>query len=302
MRRNRIILMGIQETKLRENEHLELMEQNKVLTIYNNPDPNGKAAGGEAFLINNDLARNKNISHEILIKGKASRLLIQLGPNDRLNIINAYTPNNEKEKTEFFKQLTRKIRKLKENDDIILMADFNAVTESTDRLPQRRDDPKVEEALEKLIKQIKGVDGWREANTERLDYTFTSKSNGSMARIDRIYVNKETKKNYSNWDIDTTLNLSDHKIITVFRNKENTPYIGKSQWKMTKDLVEYKPFKQRTGEILVELQEKLIEDRTCYKNPQQLWLKAKETIARIAMEMDKKRKAEINTKRKALRE
>ncbi|KAJ3804638.1 Endonuclease/exonuclease/phosphatase, partial [Lentinula lateritia] len=303
MRRNKIMLLCIQETKLKGNDHIEIMAENPLLEVKCNNDPEGKAKSGIAFLLNKNLTRNKAITHDVIIPGRASRIIIQLSPTERLNVVNIYAPNIEKEKIKFYKALMRKLSVMEDMDDMIMMGDFNMINGSIDRLPQRKDDDRVVTPVEAIITKFHLKDGWRRYNEDNLDFTFTSMSNKSRARIDRIYIPKNDEKLYSEWRIETTLGISDHKLITVFKSKENTPYIGKGLWRMNHDLVEYEPFRSEVGPILMKLGkdlDRLGEGNTKTISPQTLWGKTKEKIVAIAKEKEKERKAQINRKRKVL--
>ncbi|KAF8827360.1 hypothetical protein HHX47_DHR5000756 [Lentinula edodes] len=301
MRRNKILLLCVQETKLKGNDHVTIMEENPLLEVKCNNDPEGKAKSGIAFLLNKNITRNKAVTHDVIIPGRASRIIIQLGPDERLNVVNIYAPNIEKEKIAFYKKLKSKLSEMNDMEDMIMMGDFNMVNESIDRLPQRKDEERVMSPINAITSKYHLVDGWRKYNDKDLDYTFTSASNSSSARIDRIYVPKSEEKFFSEWKIESTLGISDHKLITVFKSKENTPYIGKGLWRMNHDLVEYEPFRTEVGPILMKLEEEL--DSTEFNqssSPQSLWVKAKEKIVEVAKEKEKQRKAQINKKRTTL--
>ncbi|KAJ3858133.1 Endonuclease/exonuclease/phosphatase, partial [Lentinula novae-zelandiae] len=188
MRRNKIMLLCIQETKLKGNDHIEIMEENPLLEVKCNNDAEGKARNGIAFLLNKNLTRNKAITHDVIIPGRASRIIIQLSPTERLNVVNIYAPNIEKEKISFYKTLLRKLSAMEDMEDMIMMGDFNMINGSTDRLPQRKDDERVVNPVNAIINKFNIVDGWRKYNEDNLEFTFTSMSNKSSARIDRIYV------------------------------------------------------------------------------------------------------------------
>ena len=104
-------------------------------------------------------------------------------------MINIYAPNDPKEKEDFFKELTKKLKQ-KGKETYCLLGDFNCVTEDIDQSPVHRDNKNVTEALNKLLLQNKLIDTWRAQHPQEKEYTFVQKGTESRARIDRIYLHK----------------------------------------------------------------------------------------------------------------
>ncbi|KIY53830.1 hypothetical protein FISHEDRAFT_54914 [Fistulina hepatica ATCC 64428] len=69
-----------------------------------------------------------------------------------------------------------------------MLGDMNVVEDSLDRLPERRDNKEVVNALNELKRHFHLKDGWRSANPNERGYTYLQTAMGSQSRIDRIYV------------------------------------------------------------------------------------------------------------------
>ena len=67
-----------------------------------------------------------------------------------LDIIVIHVPNNENEKVEFFKELKNKIDENEENENVIILGDFNSVENEIDRFPHRKDKQKITEEWKKI--------------------------------------------------------------------------------------------------------------------------------------------------------
>ncbi|KAF5343821.1 hypothetical protein D9756_011637 [Leucocoprinus leucothites] len=106
VRKNKIMVLGIQETKLAEHDHIHLMNENPKIIIEQN---SGDREAGVAFILNKDLLDWDNSKpliwqHTKLITGCALLLTIQW-ENKELNLMNLYAPNELKDKIEFFASL-----------------------------------------------------------------------------------------------------------------------------------------------------------------------------------------------------
>jgi ribonuclease HI len=295
MRKSKIAILAIQECRLNELERVKIEAMCPKIRIISNSSSTAKE--GIAFIINKDLVKERQTEHKELIKDRMSRLTVKWNDEVLIDIINIYVPNNEKDKILFLKKAKHIISKIKNKENIIIMGDFNCVEDKLDRLPMTKDDNKVIEALQGMMKGNKMIDGWREANEDEKEYSYES-TTGSLARIDRIYIKEKKKELYENWTTTTSANISDHDIVTVEIQKANIPYIGKGLWRMETGITEVPTFRKRTAAILLKLEAEL--ETTLNKEPQQLWLTAKEKIKIIAKEVTKQKKKEKNRKKERI--
>ena len=101
-----------------------------------------------------------------------------------------------------------------------------------------------------------------------------------MSRIDRIYVNPETRKCLSDWKTEPSEIPSDHKMVLVHFAPQYTLFIGKGQWSWPPGLLHDKPLNQMVHTLGLKLQEQLRslapDDRT--SNAQTLWQQFKDEI------------------------
>jgi len=300
IRKNRVAILAIQECRLDEQEKSKIEAMCPKIEIINNS--NSTAKEGIAFIINKDLMKDRKIEHKTLIQNRMSRITIKWNENIVIDIINIYAPNNEKEKIAFFKKANYIIKHLQNKENIIILGDFNSVEDKIDRLPMTKDDNKVINSLQEIMKGNKLIDGWRETNPDEKEYTFES-TTGSLARIDRIYIKENKKAQYDNWKTISSANISDHELVTVEIQKLNTPFIGKGLWRMDNTITEEPNFRKRTAKVLNELEETLKETemiREQGKQPQELWIKAKEKIQTIAKEVTKQKKKDLNKKKEQI--
>lgn len=101
-----------------------------------------------------------------------------------------------------------------------------------------------------------------------------------MSRIDRIYANAETGKCLSDWVVESSEILSDHRMMLIRFAPQNSPFIGKGCWSWPLGLLHDKPLNQIIHTLGLELQEQLRSlppnDRTL--NAQTLWQQFKDKI------------------------
>src|ERR1700722_4386188 len=310
IRKNKLTILGIQETRLNEEETARLQQQHPKIIIENNG--NSTAKEGVAFILNKDLVNGRRWIHTKIIQNRVSRLQIQITENEGLDIILIYAPNETIQKINFYEKLRNELNKIKDWQEPILMGGFNFVEDDIDRYPMRLDDMRLNEEFNKLKKKYKWVDGWRIQNPKRTDYTFYQSSSESKSRIDRIYVTETMCTNTYNWDILTTGNISDHDMTIVEILKKNLPYVGDGLWRISEGMFEYEPFRKQVKKVLRNVQTKIEQHRKAeqriiekYKDdeqkrkkyrenlrkrntPQRMWQKAKEHIKEIAKEEHEK--------------
>jgi ribonuclease HI/exonuclease III len=302
LRKNKIYVLGIQETRLNDAEVQKLLNENPMIHIESNG--NSTAKEGVAFVLNKNLLANKTWIHTTIIENRVSRLQLQLEENEGLDIILIYAPNETNAKLEFFEKLKQELNKIKDLSDPILMGDFNCVEDSIDRYPMREDDERLSIKIDELKKKYKWVDGWRIHNPTEKKYTFHQESTKSKSRIDRIYTTKELYKYAYNWEIETTGNISDHDMVYVEILKKQLPYVGEGLWRINEETTKYEPFRKKARIMLMKAQnemQKCKQQQNQKTNPQKIWKNLKTELKTLAITESKKRKAQLNQKKKHLR-
>ena len=290
MRQERIAILAVQETHLNETLTEKVNTENKSIIIMNNGYTTNKE--GVAFIINK---RELNLevascTHEILIDGRASRLIVNWGTENELDIINVYLPNEVQAKVEMIKKITE-IMNTKNVKNPILMGDWNFVEEGIDRSPIHEDDNRIKDTFRTLKEKYKLIDGWRMDNEKSVQFTFTARDTGSLSRIDRIYTAKETYLYAMNWTIHPTGNLSDHEMTVVEILKEGLPYIGKGIKTFPLNILEYQPFVKECVVMLYKRQQQILNDEV---NAQHTWDKLQTEILDLATRMKKRRLKELD--------
>ena len=158
IRLKKITILAVQEMKLKEKEE-NLMKENPKITIISNSN-NSKA--GVAFIINNNNIKENpenQWNHTIVVKGRV--LTIQIRKNDQdYTIINVYIPNEQKEKIETMNKIREHIRKIKDQNSLIITEDFNFVTNALDRSPPYKDNNKISKKWTNITNKYNLIDGW----------------------------------------------------------------------------------------------------------------------------------------------
>ena len=300
MRKQRILVLGLQEMHLDENEADKIRKMCPKIELINNGSSTSKE--GIAFVINKELANNMTWSCENMIEGRLSKLTIEVEEERGLDIVLLYAPNGDNDKMNFFNELNNKLRQERKNENIIVMGDFNSVENELDRMPHRKDEKKVTEAWCKVKKSFNLVDGWRVHNELNKGYTYTQLTTNSMSQIDRIYLNYEIYPYGYNWSHVDSAGISDHDLVMVDILKKKLPYIGDGIWRMNQDDIEYERTRKLTDELLRRVENNMKEIKKENKgNIQELWMETKEDIKRIVGDSRRIRKNQLTKAKKNLR-
>ncbi|KAK0473528.1 hypothetical protein EDD18DRAFT_1313817 [Armillaria luteobubalina] len=262
MREKKICVLTLQETHLSE-EYTQAVQTlyGKQLSIHFSActeNPTGKS--GVAIVLNKDLVKTDKVETTELIPAPwhAGTIFTWLA---------IYAPNDKKENKE------------------IMSRDFNFVEDPTDRLPIHKDNKQTVEAFHAFKKQLNLRDGWREANTEKRDFTYMQMS-GKFSRscIDRIYVSTSMLENCNNWEIRNLPILTDHRSVSVRITSPRAPYVGKGRWTMPLCLLRNRKVIKEVEDIVRDMAQKIqaIEGtRTESYNPQTIYAEGKTKITHI---------------------
>jgi len=288
MRKQRLLVMAVQETHLNEEEATTLTTKFPKIIVESNG--NSTNSGGVAFVLNKDLLNELTWTHTELIPGRMSRLQILTKDENGLDIINIYAPNNNAEKAQFYETVYTILTELEDLEEPILMGDFNFVESAIDRAPQHEDDKNVTENFTKIRKKLELYDGWREHSPLEKQYTFFQETPGSASRIDRIYIHEKLFTYAYNFGVLSSLALSDHDIVFAEILKKKLPFIGKGMGRINIATIERESFRKRAKTTLMTYQEEL-ERKHKNNTPgiQKDWMELKERLKEIAISDSKER-------------
>lgn len=310
MRKERIAIMVLTESKLNEKEMETQMNMNPKLQFVTNCEESGKE--GITCVFNKDLVQSVEWNHKCIIKNRVSRLDIKW--NEQIfNLIGVYCPNEPKEKAIFITHLKQMLLKEDDMENLIMLGDFNAVENAIDRYPPHKEKGAVRDALKNLVNTLELEDGWRTQNPDTLAFTHQA-TNQSLSRIDRIYATRDIIMNSYEWDIINAAKISDHSIATVELARTNMPEHGKGLWRLPSDLLKDKIFNKKASEILMKAQKRICnyeqqvgrEDRELKTlrqkcNPQKVLLQAKNDIKSAAEKRSRQMNKERNQKKNKLK-
>ena len=259
MKKRQIAILGIQETHPSDEMRDAIGKRfRNALHIVHSADPNEPSrVGGVSIAVNKALVDVKNISHRVVIHGRAMILEIPWNENDRLRIMNVYAPANNTEKASFWNLMLEIIA---DDDSLrpdIMMGDFNLVENpEIDRLNNRTgaDPPAARDALSELNVELNLVDGWRRRHPHKRGYTYVGIS---QSRLDRIYTKEDIYPWCTDWRIEHPGFKTDHSLTSVQITSENMPFIGKGRWAIPVNLLKIKDLKRKTQELAKELQNKI---------------------------------------------
>ncbi|KAI1782547.1 Endonuclease/exonuclease/phosphatase, partial [Ganoderma leucocontextum] len=293
LKQERIAITAIQETHLNDQLTEQANARNPNIVVISNSEHTNKE--GVAFIINKrelntDIAKYE---HDVLIPNRASRLTIEWGTDNKLDLINVYAPNDINEKIEFLKELKERLEDIDNLENPILMGDWNFVEEAMDRSPMHDDDNRIKEAFRAITQKYKLIDGWRTQNPDSIGFTFTGRDSGSMSRIDRAYVSKEAYLYTVNWGITPSGTISDHDLVTINILKKGIPYVGGGMKKLNTDLMEYSPFIKECALVLYKAQNDIMSGES---NIQKTWDKLQTDILNLAGSKRKQRLRELDKK------
>jgi len=205
-----------------------------------------------------------------------------------LTIINVYMPNTQPEKAELIENLRTHLENEQERDNILIVGDFNLVTDEKDRSPPHLDDPRLVDSWTAMENKNDLIDRWWLTHENKRQFTYSQ--NNSLGRIDRIYTTRNLLKSCLEWTIESNCGISDHQIVTVRIMKQNTPHIGKGLWKLNKETIKWPPYVNRVRKLLVETANKMELKKDKMIN---IWTEAKKAIKKIGIEETNNRRRQI---------
>src|SRR5882724_11767578 len=303
MRLQQIAILAVQEARTTEEDAEQIEAKTPKIKIITNGEYSSKM--GVAFAINKDLIDENNFQHEIMIPSRASKLRVKWGDNQELTLINIYAPNDEENKTKFFKKLASMTRNNK-HWDLCVMGDFNCVESDIDRSPTHKDNERVVTSLRKITTRNKLIDVWRMQNPTSKTFSFFQTSSKAMAHIDRIYIHKDLLNYVYDNEVGMGQEISDHDPVFINIMAKNLPYCGKGLWKLPDEIMKNKKFRETSEktlrsfdkwvqhymikECLCESMQEITELRSYGQNPQAKWKKSQRRHQRKCHQNNRRRK------------
>ncbi|RDX52286.1 DNase I-like protein, partial [Lentinus brumalis] len=286
VRDGKIAILALQETHL-TNERIDNLNQlfDATLLIHGSCDLNNPTgARGVAFAINKRLINVDEISFREEEPGRALEMNMKWTNGQTLKILNVYAPNDMTENCAFWSRRTYSYGTPAGRKLDIVMGDFNVVTDPIDRLPPHRDLLAAQESVEDFMRKVDLVDGWRERNPSKRQYTYMQQATGSQSRIDRIYVRRTLMSKANNWNMDGPGFRTDHRMVTVGLSNTSTPYQGKGRWALPSTLLTDKIFLKQMRELGMSMQAELDNqgERSEMANPQRTYASFKQKLVDAA--------------------
>ncbi|KIO15581.1 hypothetical protein M407DRAFT_86955, partial [Tulasnella calospora MUT 4182] len=230
-------ILGLQETHDAREDASWLERSNNKFWVFNNPGTS--RARGTAIVFNRYIVKGpttkEEVTHEILIEGRAQLLKFKWRDEESITVVNVYAPNVVLRAAEFYKELERKLQGRRVH---FMMGDFNHVEMEIDRFPVRKpSSPAATDAL-KSLREAKGLwDGWRLENEATRQYTWSSlyedsKGRTLRARLDRILTTPGMMGRAVEWKFESHRGISDHSPVLVTIRNRATPEVGGNRWRM----------------------------------------------------------------------
>ena len=191
-------------------------------------------------------------------------------------------PNDQKEKIETINKIKEHIKTIENPNNLIIIEDFNFVTDALDRLLLHKDNNQISESWTHMTNEYNLMDGQRESN--KLERQFTYTQGKSLARIDRIYTTKKIYESTAEWTIEKNNRISDHQIITTTIHSMNLPSIEKGLWKLDIEMIKWNPFKNQIRKLLLETEKKINNTENQETSKLEIWIKTKKEIMKIGKE------------------
>lgn len=253
LRDKRVGILAIQETHLRDETVASLHEQfHRRLHVINSSVPERPNAMGVAIVLNKNLVAWKEATAYVLVPGRAILVSVPWYKDCIINVMAVYAPNRESENADFWDLLRRKWLTNAFPKPDVLLGDFNCVEANIDRLPLSQNAPTAARALEELKSEMGLMDGWRQENPNKLDYSWSDGA-GRRSRLDRIYVTEEVLACSRDWLIKKAAFTTDHSLVSVNFSNPGAPYIGKGCWTMPLFLLKDRKVTDKIKELGIKL-------------------------------------------------
>jgi hypothetical protein len=257
---------------------------------------------GIAIVLNREQTNTENVIIHNLIPGKAILAILPWHGNRTITVLGVYAPTESNdEKMEFWDCLTEMWLTTDLPVPDAVGGDCNLVADAIDRIPHHTDSEKVVAAYLRFTRTLGLLDGWRQCNPEKKEYTHVGTQN-TLSRIDKILVSPTQMKNCREWTIEDMGTITDHKMVSVTISAPGAPYIGKGRWAMPHFLIHDDKFMDKASEEVYEMESTMNEGCTATNNAQVKFKALKDTIIEAAQARVKTTIGKSEQKKKALQD
>ncbi len=282
----RVAILALQETHLTA-ERIETLNHlfEATLLIRGSCDAhNPTGARGVAFAVNKRLIDVDAVTFNEEEAGRALALTMKWTNGQTLKILNVYAPNDMMENSAFWTRRENAYLSGSQQRYDIVLGDFNVVTDPNDRLPPRRDLLAAQDSIGSFLRRADLLDGWRERNPSKRQYTYLQQATGSQSRIDRIYIRRAMMSKANDWSMEGPGFRTDHRMVTVGIANTGAPHQGKGRWAMPGALLTDKVFLNQMRELGRNLQGELdaLGERSESVNPQRAYAAFKQKLVEAA--------------------
>ncbi|KAI0349352.1 DNase I-like protein [Trametes cingulata] len=298
IKEHRLALLAIQEAHITE-ERLHALNTlfESQLRIIGSPDPrNQTGACGVAFAVSKRHLRERNVSVEILIPGRAILAVLPWSQERTIKILNVYAPNDARDNASFWDDLRRILISKPNLKPDVTLGDFNVVEGAMDRLPTREDPEAATTALGAMLNDLEQIDTWRRAHPHELQYTFLQRTPISQSRLDRIYVKRGLQPVIADWQCEPPGISTDHNLVSCSIANYHSPKVGKGRWAIPLWLLSDKDFAEKMKTLGGKLAEEMgtISERTKENNPQVLWNDFKKNLPQSLTNKSRRSRRDCN--------
>lgn len=303
-------VLAIQEAHLTQ-EHVDDLHQlfGKHLQIHFSQGQNVNAHG-VAIVLNREITNIHSIQQVDIIPGRAMLLTLPWHSDLTITILNVYAPNAHNENQQFWETLELKWVNLNLPLPDIMLGDFNLVEDAIDRLPSHADPSGATNALDNLRSFLQLKDGWRTTWPTKRAFSFLQTSTGVQSHIDCIYASNDIITSVTNWNIEHTAVVTDHKMVLLNVIDPKTPFIGRGRWTMPLFLLKNEALMTEIHDLGLKFEDALnnVKERSTSSNPQILFKSFKDdaiklirTTAKTAVPKMEKKIEQLNNNSQSLR-
>ena len=193
---------------------------------------NQKNAGVAIFISDKIDFKIKTITrdkegHYIMIKGSVQE--------EDVTIVNIYAPNIGA--TQYIRQMLTAIKGEIDSNTIVI-ADFNTTLSQMDRSSKMKIN-KETQALNDTLEKMDLIDIYRTFHPKTTEYTFFSRTHGTLSRIDHILGHKPSHGKFKKIEIISSI-FSDHRAMRLDINYRKNTVNNTNTWRLNNTLLNNK--------------------------------------------------------------
>ncbi|KAJ6512587.1 Endonuclease/exonuclease/phosphatase, partial [Mycena sanguinolenta] len=278
-------VLVVSETHMSAEQTVQIQDSfvGKRLHIINSEYPDKPSTKGVAIVLNKDQTNIEGVKVHYLIPGRAILAVLPWHGARTLTILGLYAPvGSDEEKIKFWSDLTELWLTTDLPVPDAAAGDFNLVPDAIDRQPHKTDSDEVITAYLRFTRTLGLIDGWRQCNPDRKEYTHIGTSGKTLSRIDKILVSPTLMKQCRHWEIEDVGTIADHRMVSTLILAPGAPYIGKGRWAMPQFLAEDNVFMREASRALLNLEKEIGKERTEEANAQTEFKRFKDQMSTSA--------------------